>query len=216
MKLIVPKRDIIKPPARLFIPGFAPAPKFIGAEREVNPGSQAWSSPGTYSFTVPAFHTLSVIVKGAGGGGGGGGASFYGYVYYGGVGGVGGQSSFGPNLIAAGGAGGPVSGTYYDMSPRSPGANGQGSGGDTNTTGGGANPGSYGYNFSLPFYYDYGGNGGYGGRADKAYLPEALAFGSTVQIVVGAGGVAGTQTLSPWGGSLPTAGQPGSVEISWS
>ena len=49
-------------------------PMIMGA----TPGSTTYSTAGTFSFTVPEYNTLTVIVKG-GGGGGGGGAK---YVYY--------------------------------------------------------------------------------------------------------------------------------------
>ena len=76
----------------------------------VTPGSQNYTTAGTYSFTVPAYTTLTVQVWG-GGGGGGAGSGFRNartgcMVGVNLDGGVGGQSSWNSTLFANGGNGG--------------------------------------------------------------------------------------------------------------
>ena len=226
MKLLVPKRDIIRPPARLFIPGLLPAPQILGAVREVNPGSQSWSTPGTYNFTLPAFNTLIATVKGAGGGGSSAGyADFAGNGFTGIVGSNGGQSQFGSNLIAGGGLGGPGGSTYNTASPMAAGASGTGYGGDQNFTGQGANGGVWGqayhYEYLGWWFRSYGGNGGPGGKTIKTYTygTGGMVLGAVIQIVVGAGGPPAYQYPVQYLGSIeqwPSAGLNGSVQISWS
>ena len=56
-------------------------------------GSQLWTTPGTYTWTVPAGVTrILVDIEGGGGGGGGGGGAYYNNAYYSGNGGGGGGS----------------------------------------------------------------------------------------------------------------------------
>ena len=64
-------------------------------------GSQTYSSPGSYAFTVPAYGSLTVQVWGAGGGGGGGSSSWNPV-----SGNAGGQSYFTGSVVAGGGGGG--------------------------------------------------------------------------------------------------------------
>lgn len=104
-------------------------------------GSATYSTPGTYTFTVPAYGSLTVTVNGAGGGGGG--------IYAGapatrgGAGGTGGTSSF-ASVTAYGGSGG--SGAGWSQTGRGSscyptpwnGSSGTATDGDSNTTGGGA------------------------------------------------------------------------------
>lgn len=220
MKLLVPRRDILRAaPARLFIPGIVPCPKIIGAAREVNPGSQTWSTPGSYTFVVPNFNTLSVDAKGAGGGGSGAG-NYAGGSYLGGAGSNGGNSQFFLEGVASvtgnGGNGGPGGSTYQTTTPMTPGANGDGVGGDTNTSGGGANAGGYGSS-TTQYYTTYGGNGGRGGRAQKDFVSGgALTAGQSITITVGFGGDAGWSFTLYGAYTLPMAGQHGSVSVTWS
>lgn len=182
------------------------APLFAFAD-----GSQTYSTPGTYNFTVPSYGTLTVTVNGAGGGGGGNGywgSNFYCNARSGASGSSGGITKF-DALIAYGGSGG--AGEYLDghMNPRrtclrsylkgSAGAAGSTNGlGDTNTVGGGSAGGSG---------ASQGGNGGAGGSSVKTYAAGQLAVGTTTSITVGTGGTGGTS-----GGA---AGTNGSVTISW-
>jgi len=89
---------------------------FMGAN--VVPGSQTYNVGGTYSFTVPAFNTMTVEVWGGGGGGGnytdtgayspsGGNSVFHtAYAYGGGGGGGAATSRYGGVVYGGAGAGG--------------------------------------------------------------------------------------------------------------
>lgn len=179
----------------------------------VTPGSQTYSSAGTYTFTVPAFNTLTVTVKGAGSGGGGGGASClggYGCYEVGGSGGNnGGNSSFNANVIGGGGTS----------------SNGTASGGDTNTTGGGSAGGSGGSGNGASYGYgtcsaSTGANGKPGGMAVKAYTTGQLTGGGSITVVVGAGGSGGGGGSCSYGygsinGNSGSNGTVGNVAISW-
>lgn len=187
------------------IPGFWPA---LGAG--VNPGSQTFSTPGTFTFTVPLYNSLTVTVNGAGGGGGGAnlyyvvtyyyapsGITYKGYRAAGPTtGGAGGNSSFNSTVIGDGGGGG-VTGSGSD------GTAGSASGGDTNTTGGGAAGGP---KPSSGLEVAVSRPGGPGGRAVKTYALGALTVGAGISVVVGAGGTGG-------GGDNP--GSNGSVVVTW-
>lgn len=95
-------------------------------------GSQTYSSPGTYSFTVPSYGSLTVKVWGGGGGGGSNCAEGY---AYGGVPSTAGTASrFGS--ITANGGGRGIDANVAPACPDTPGAGGTASGGSTNTTGG--------------------------------------------------------------------------------
>lgn len=122
-------------------------------------GSKTYSTPGSYTFTVPAnYGTLTVTVNGAGGGSGN----------YDGYGIDGGNSSFNGTIIGRGGGG--------SRGTTGRGAPGTASGGNvSNTTGGGAAGGDNGYV-----------SGGNGGQAVSTYATGALP--STATVVVGAGG----------------------------
>lgn len=101
------------------LPGVA----FFGGQ-PVNPGSQTYTTAGTFSFTVPPFNTMTVEVWGGGGSGGsysspsnfyspsGGNSTFHTASAPGGGGGQSaGTSTLGGNPWGAGGAGGtPASG----------------------------------------------------------------------------------------------------------
>lgn len=170
----------------------------LHGKSRVTAGSQAFYSSG--SFLVPAFNTLTVTVYGAGGGGSTGKSYLYDPLSDlcnatggGQAGWSGGASSFNGNVIGNGGGGA----NFYGA-----GAHGTASGGDTNTTGGGAagGPGIDGTSncWESP---GFGRAGGYGGRAIKTYYPGWLTEGGYVSVAAGASG-------SPNGGG-------GYVVISW-
>lgn len=156
---------------------------------------KSFTTPGTYTFTVPSsFASLSVTVKGGGGPGIGcigvyaAASPLYGS--------AGGRSSFNDNVIANGGAAdGSTPGTA--------------SGGDTNSNGGAGNasqttsyPGCDGLTHT--------GITSHGGLATKSYTQSTLNPGSTVNVVVGAGGLGGL------GGTFnATSGGNGSVVITY-
>lgn len=183
-------------------------------------GTQTYTSPGTYSFTVPAFQSLTVQVWGGGGGGGN-------YVHYGSAGG---NSSFAGVTGGGGNPGGPAAATTG-------GPGGGAYGGGTNTIG---NPGTYDWTWkygtggaapnggaggSGSTYTGYSGGipgggggspvrgsgGGSAGYASATWNAGGLTAGSAVTVVVGAGG-AGAPTTD---GYTSGAGGAGRVSISW-
>lgn len=168
----------------------------------VYPGNAAFTSPGGYQFTVPRYNTLYVDVKGPGGGGGATGHVVNSHGQPGNP-----ASKFNsetPVIGNPGGGGqsvvGAVSGAH--------GAPGTASGGDINTTGGGANGGA-----SHDTFGGFGGDGGKGGRAEKTWNrgdPGAPAPGQIIDVTVGAGGAGGSTNLGTGG-----SGQHGSVSITW-
>lgn len=168
----------------------------------VTPGSQTFTSSGT--FTVPLYSTLSVTIRG--GSGGGGGAS--GNIASGGNGTDGGTSSFGAYGSGDYGKGGQVNAVN--------GAAGAGSDG-VPAGGAGANAGGNGTN---------GGNGGAGGKTVLTLTNpisggSGPSVGASVGVTVGGAGAAG------FGGQffngftvlqLPNGnnGSAGSVVVQWS
>lgn len=165
-------------------------------------GSQAFTTPGTYSFTVPYHATLGASSYGAGGGGGGVSTD----------GGTGSLSHFASTLVAYGGAGGQVA--PAGAGTGNAGAAGTASGGTT-TTGGGAAGGvgaHMGYTVKDGNYDAFGGTGGNGGLASYTWAAGTWTPGQVVTVVVGAGGTpgagAGNQSSSVVGGD-------GAVYISW-
>jgi hypothetical protein len=177
-------------------------------------GSQSYTAPGTYTFTVPSYSTLTVAVNGGGGGGGGSECSTQGAGDPGGMGGMGGTSSFGSAMAAGGtGAEGGANDACYLAFSGGDGSPGTASGGDTNTTGGGGAGGSGSVGFLGG---GNGGDGGSGGRAVKSYAVGALTSGSTVSVIVGQAGAGGPSVEpGPPYGNPGTAGQGGSVVINW-
>ena len=154
-----------------------------------DPGSTSYTTPGTYSFNVPKFTTLTVDVRGAGGGGSNAFDS----------GNNGGTSVFysSTNLRGNGGIG-------ARKERNNDGADGTASGGESNITGGGANGGGAG---------SYGSIGGDGGRAVKTWSKTEAGHPSDTQnitVVVGAGGNGGSGTGNDGGD-----GTNGAVYISW-
>jgi len=196
-------------------------------------GSQTYSRPGTYTFTVPAYSSLSVTVKGAGGSGADGNVWSYGpqeYYpdsWYGSDGFNGGYSTFG-NVRGNGGEKG-----YGYFGHYRNGAGGIASGGSSNTTGAGGAGGAGGQyalngTYDGEYRYSASGSGGNGGRAIKSYASGQLIPGNTVTVKVGAGGAGGTakQTKATMEqpnhdeGATPVpgqgaAGKNGSVVITW-
>lgn len=170
-------------------------------------GSVSYTSPGTYSWLVVPYQTLSVTVNGAGGGGGGGSTAYIGW-YRGSNGTAGGQSAFG-SVIGYGGAGGGVQPEYSGTA-----AGGTASGGDTNTTGGGAAGGAGGSGNGAANSQA----GGSGGRAVKSWTNKVTAgsptWAGTVSVTVGTRGLGGG--ASGQGGGSGGNGTNGSVVISWS
>ncbi len=208
----------------------------------VTPGNQTFSSSGT--FSVPAFHSLTVYVYGGGGGGGGGGINSNS------LGDDGGDSSFGSPtaVIARGGKGGEGRNAGGDG-----GAGGTAQGGSTNTAGGaGENHGTGANNYGgaggdgagpdggdggdrtlsigqgddgsivggggaggwRSISDGGGGGGGGGGYAKKTFTTGQLTVGGNITIVVGSGGGGGT------GFNPPTSnggdGARGKVYVEWS
>lgn len=194
-------------------------------------GSRTFSTPGTYTFDVPLYSTLTVQMWG--GGGGGGSSSFYTV----GSGSTGATSSF-SSVKAGGGSGGHDSNNGNDGSG---GAGGIPTGGDTindasgehgydhdrggnspnggkggvigkpgNAPGGGGGGGCY-YSPNCPTaWYHRGGGGGGGAYATKSYGSGVLTPKSNVKVVVGGGG------SGAWGEFfLGWAGAPGRVTITW-
>ena len=165
--------------------------RMLGRARVVTPGSASYS-PGTFSFVVPEYNTLTIDLKGAGGGG----ASMYTNAASGTPTQI---SALG--LVANGGGGAYTSGsrTYA-------GAAGGASGGDTNITGGGGAGGDPGGS-PVGIYYNPGGAGG---RLIKTYTYGASGApvpGTSLTISVGAGGA---------GAGSGGAGGSGSANLSWS
>lgn len=187
----------------------------------VVPGSQTFTSSGT--FTVPAFNSLTVTVKGGGSGGQGGNGASYPCGYSscsnpGGAGGSGGNSSFNGTVFGNGGVFG---------------ANGTASGGDTNTAGAGAAAGgggtggcrSYGCGYSTCTTCGSNGSAGNpGGQSVKTYTPAMLTGGSSISVVVGGGGAGGAGGCYSYGCGYSSCtscagnggnGTAGSVAITW-
>lgn len=226
----------------------------------VTPGSRVYSTPGTYTFTVPAHNTMTVELWGGGGGGVGsadgsatqapnpvGGANGGASRWAGGApssrpqanGGTAGDPDA-STAGAGGGAGGTgqfcttattgqVGGGYLFRSvsshadpPSGKGGNGaQGGAGGASVTGDfvnglpGAAPGGGGSGSANRRYmrgvdprYGFPGGGG-GGYCIREYSAGGHAEGSTVTVIVGAGGAGGNSTRD--GGS----GAAGRVEITW-
>jgi hypothetical protein len=204
----------------------------------VTPGSSDFSAVGTNTFVVPAFNTLTVEIWGGGGSGAAaslnvsgatagsvGGTSWFGNVYASGGQG-GGLAAFYSG--GAGGAGGTAAGGLVNSSGGAGeagvayGYGGAGGASPNGGAGGGRVPWGYspsglsggfpggGGSGNILAFGDYGGGGGGGGGAysKMVYSKGALAVGSTIQIVVGAGAV----NSSPLGGG---AGANGRIVISW-
>lgn len=172
---------------------------FYGTAKAVS-GSASYTTPGTYSFTIPVHQTLTIDVRGGGGGGGDMGVNYgYGIQNSGyGNGQPGGQSHFAGAIVGNGGGAGA-------SWPGGSGGAGTAGGGNSSNTAGGGSAGGAG-----SCYIGYcGGSGGNGGRAVSVYNFGVYTPGQVVTIVVGGGGAS---TNSPYRGN---AGASGAVYISW-
>ena len=212
----------------------------------VDPGSQTFTTAGTYSFTVPAHNVLTVQLWGGGGAGqtdsscmGVGGnaprngtqSSFNGTVIAGGGGGGNGAPGFG-----GGGVGGTASGGDTNINGNVGGAGVGSSGGSA--PGGGGGGGASGVGWAAPGLNgaapgggggggSSGGNGstnswpagGSGAYSQKNYSTGALTVGTSVTVVVGAGGESMPGCLDETFGEIyhgtSGAGGSGRVSISW-
>lgn len=182
-------------------------------------GNISYLTPGSYSFTVPPYSTLTVTVIGGGGGGGGGYNCVDGISAQYGFGGS--LSSFNSSIIGYGGNGGSAS--QY-AAGGSAGTGGTAIGGTTNYTGNsgsGSTGGTLyasGGNGSINNCGNAGGGGGGGGKAIKTYSAGQLTVGASIAVVVGDGGIGGYQfdtDLQDWV-FLAQSGNSGSVVITWS
>lgn len=197
----------------------------------VTPGSQTFSTAGTYSFTVPEHNSITVQVWGGGGGGGGkdGAANIAG-------GSNGGTSSWASAVIAgggaratvsAGGAGGTASGGTTNTSGAAGTTAGKGGNGANGGLGGAAlpssdpgpgNPGSAPggggggaalYTMKTGVFIPASGGGG-GSYSTRTYTSGTYTPGSSVTIVVGAAGAGGNGTAQDGG-----RGGAGRVIVTW-
>jgi hypothetical protein len=222
----------------------------------VTPGSQTFSTPGTYSFTIPAHNTMTVRLWGAGAGGNGstddnddtvgvsGGASSWDGGRAAGKPEAGGGAAGAAVARSFPGNGGGAGGVGYNCSSTTAGQPGgndswrqggsnyvySGKGGDGGNGGvGGASvygntgrpgkPGSApggGGGGSANFTARKGSSasrgwpgGGGGAYCTRTYSSGVYEAGSTVTVIVGAGGAGGNSIFD--GG----AGAGGRVEISW-
>lgn len=198
----------------------------------VVPGSQDYTTAGSYTFTVPAFNTLTVQVWGGGGGAGGRGA--------------GGNAGSASSFSGVSGAAGTGGGANMSGGTSIGGAGGTATGGDTNTTGsagsntstfaganggnspnggtGGAGTGTANGNGSAGnppgggggggggagAAARGGGGGGGGAYASKTYSAGQFSVGSQITVSVGAGGTGGTTGFGTGG-----TGGTGRVYIQW-
>jgi hypothetical protein len=203
----------------------------VTTEGNVVPGSQSFTTSGSFNFTVQAYNTLTVQVWGAGGGGAG--CSTTTKV----VGVTGGASSWDGAVIAnggtrastsAGGAGGTASGGTTNTT----GENGSTAGSQVGPGGDGANGGAGGptipgYGTGRPGVAPGGGGGGggyTGGRSGncrgsgggggsystRTYTAGTYSAGQIVPVVVGARGTGGNG--SSYDGGI---GAYGRVVVTW-
>jgi hypothetical protein len=205
-------------------------PEGVTAGSCVTPGSQTYSTAGTYSFTIPNYNSLTVRVWGAGGGGGftgddgnAGGVSRAGTVTANGggagrssgAGGAGGTAS-GGTTNTTGDAGGP--GREGGSSPNGGSGGAAGSGGTASTCVGaphhGGAPGGGGAAGCMQTKGGgavSGGGGGGGGYSTRTYTAGDLTPGVNLSITVGTGGAAAASS------GIYTAGRgaAGRVTITW-
>lgn len=203
----------------------------------VTPGSQTFSTAGSFNFTIPCHNTLTIQVWG-GGGGGQGADNASTYV----AGGTGGTSSWNSSLLqATGGQGGPagtslavptggggsggttnISGgngvgrqvNYGCVSNAGEGANG-GAGGTTTSPGPGVAGTAPGGGGSGPCFFAGKSSvslaaGGGGDYTTVNYASGSYTAGAIVPVVVGVGGTGGNGASSDGG-----AGGSGRISITW-
>ncbi len=177
-------------------------------------GSQTYSTPGTYTFTVPAYGALAVDLR-AGGGGGGSGVALYVHTWSPGNAGANGGNTTFSTAVASGGTGGPGGRLMGYVGSGSPGG---GSGG-TVYVGGGASGGSGGacsnpgYGCVGIYRGSHGGAGGNGGRTVYTFAAGALPPGSAIIVQVGNGGARG-QSSGAFS-NVGSAGSDGAAYITW-
>lgn len=177
---------------------------------EVSPGTQSFTQPGNYNFTVPTYNSLVVEVWGAGAGGQHCGvANGFPFCLYGNSGGT---SIFGANLLVAQGGQGVNGGTASGGTLNIRGENGNWNGTNCPGLGGaaagpmgpilasrqGAGPGGGGNGLCIGWGANGGGGGGY---TVREYRIGELGVGSVIPGTVGGGGGAG--------------GAGGLVKITW-
>jgi hypothetical protein len=184
------------------LPGLAPL--VLGG---VEPGYQIWggySTPaGTYTFVVPEFNTLQIALWGAGGGGGaqylagsaGAATTIAALSLSAGGGGGGSISAAGGGYAAA--AGGTATGGNTNTSGNAGGAPGTSNGGGAAIVGtGGLSAGGGGVGSDTGSSTTNGGGGGSGGYLLRSYTPASLSAGTSLTVVVGAGGTRATGAQS--------------------
>lgn len=184
--------------------------------------SQTFSTPGSYTFTVPADITiLQVTCLGAGGGGGGSAAHrYFGWAPKYGIGGSGGKGGKSITIISV------LAGQQYTITVPSGGAGGTGQAkvnDPTNAQGiNGANGGVARVSRGGAIYAEgYGGIGGIGAIANAKtgihgiWQPSPDSGGTGTFITVGGGAGGGAGGLANPLESPSHAGSNGSVKVEW-
>lgn len=151
--------------------------KDIAAVSSVIPGSQVFSTAGTFQFTVPTYNTLTIDLWGGGGAGGAAGPGST-------VGGAGESSTIVSLGMTAGGGGAgiPLDSNVYYRVRSSPGGGGTATGGNTLNASGGA---------GIQAATDIGGdaaNGGTGGAGAAVFSNSGITLGSPGNAPGGGGG----------------------------
>jgi hypothetical protein len=206
--------------------------QLVATTKTVAPGSQTYATPGSFTFSVPSYNTITIEVWGGGGGGsfynlgtqanGGNGNTSTAVIAQGTLTSTGGQGGLlwnGPSSVGGTGSG-PVGsttasgGTSAQAQPYPTGGAGGGPGGGAGgyylTNGGrGGTPGGGGAGYStLSPSGNFrsasgGGGGGYVSYTTTEYI------GATISLTVAAGGDGAS--------GVPDAdGGPGTVKITWS
>jgi hypothetical protein len=206
-----------------------------GYSKSSRASPENYTTPGTYSWVVPSYNTLTVKMWGGGGGSGDttwnigslGGAGTYG--------GDGGTSSFGSYITATGGTKGANAGNFG-----TPGTGGTGTGGDINESGeagtqtffsspdrqvsigGHAGGVSYGggassYNNAYLGYANGNGNGypgnSYGGGASAYNWNDGGNGGGLKNIATWDGGSGGGFTMKTWSAGALTPGSTITITV---
>jgi hypothetical protein len=167
--------------------------QLVATTKTVAPGSQTYATPGSFTFSVPSYNTITIEVWG-----GGGGASYYNLGNQ--ANGVDGGASTAVvpqgTLTATGGQGGLLFGA-----PSSVGGAGSGPAGSTTASGGTS---------AQAYPYPTGGaGGGPGGGAGGYYLTNGGRGGTP------GGGGGGYSTFSPGGNFRSVSGGGGGGYVSY-
>lgn len=171
-----------------------------------------FTTPGTFSFTIPLHKSIRFEVFGAGGGGSGGGVfvtqstgeSVQSFYSPGAAGTAGTITSISlPTGAVSAGAGSGATG-----SPIAVGAAGIGSGGNTSNTTGGGSPGGAGGPSTQNAAYN-GATGGAGGFARSDFSVGTLSVGVSISYTIGSGGTGGAGNVAGSNGSS------GRIRITW-